>query len=179
MVFVKFFFSFFVEPLAFPCIYPFLVFLKFSQPTQYPFPVFSFNQVARSQERELTTSGTMVRAASSAKVQCQIITGSEGFSLSDLGRVSVSPVLPNTDVHVLAWMSLTERQKFSWKLIPSSSSCRRRFVSRTKELILEERTATNKPRRNRKEDIRKEGKEEREKETRRHSRIVLNAETRG
>lgn len=121
----------------------------------------------------------MVRAASSAKVQCQIITGSEGFSLSDLGRVSVSPVLPDTDVHVLAWMSLTERQKFSWKLIPSSSSCRRRFVSRTKELILEERTATNKPRRNRKEDIRKEGKEEREKETRRHSRIVLNAETRG
>lgn len=178
MVFVKFFFSFFVEPLAFPCIYPFLVFLKFSQPTQYPFPVFSFNQVARSQERELTTSGTMVRAASSAKVQCQIITGSEGFSLSDLGRVSVSPVLPDTDVHVLAWMSLTERQKFSWKLIPSSS-CRRRFVSQTKELILEERTATNKPRRNRKEDIRKEGKEEREKETRRHSRIVLNAETRG
>lgn len=120
----------------------------------------------------------MVRAASSAKMQCQIITGSEGFSLSDLGRVSVSPVLPDTDVHVLAWMSLTERQKFSWKLIPSSS-CRRRFVSRTKELILEERTATNKPRRNRKEDIRKEGKEEREKETRRHSRIVLNAETRG
>lgn len=113
----------------------------------------------------------MVKAVSSAKVQCQIITGSEGFSLSDLGRVSVRLCsrIRMFVVHVLArpW------QKFSWKLI--LNSCRASFrelrsLFSKKELLRINRDGI--------EDI-FEGKEEREKETRRYSRIVLNAETRG
>lgn len=112
----------------------------------------------------------MVKAVSSAKVQCQIITGSEGFSLSDLGRVSVRLCsrIRMFVVHVLArpW------QKFSWKLI--LNSCRASFrelrsLFSKKELLRINRDGI--------EDI-FEGKEEREKETRRYSRIVLNAETR-
>lgn len=84
-----------------------------------------------------------------------------------------SPMLPDTDVRCpRVGSSLTEI------LVEINSQLLSRFLSWTKELIFEERTTTNKPWRNRIEDI-FEGKEEREKETRRYSRIVLNAETRG
>lgn len=132
---VFFFFFFFVGPLAFPHISKILA----TQTISVSFP-YTFNQVVGSQERKLTTSRTMVRAVSSAKVQCQIITGSEGFSLSDLGRVSIPPICSRIYGCSLStcWLVLDRKTEI---LVEINSLLLSRFLSRTKELIPEERTA--------------------------------------